>query len=301
MLGDFFFFEEKAGGKMKKIFILLIILLSVGCGQEETQELNLEVNGNAIGYQLESSEDDYLVPLLLILDALEINYEQDDNTIIFGDIEVIIGSDIAFVDGNARDLGKPLLKEEGYVLISLQFLTSNLNLGYVQDEESINIRQANSILIDYQEALEIFGEGKEAIITDVETGETFNVRRIEDSHKRTIADVETLTAEDTEILKELIGGEWNFLRRAIIVEIDEVKIAGAIIPSPHMGRSDRPFGEVVDNRSGNTGRGINLNSITDNDLEGVLDIYFYNSITPGLNRIDERAQEKVLEASYFYR
>jgi hypothetical protein len=57
-----------------------------------------------------------------------------------------------------------------------------------------------------------------------------------------------------------------------------------------------PFGEIVDNRNGGTGRGINLNSIQGNGKVGVVDIFFFNSVIPGLNRVDERHQEMVLRA-----
>ncbi len=66
---------------------------------------------------------------------------------------------------------------------------------------------------------------------------------------------------------------------------------------PHSGREDAPFGNFVDNRSGGTRSGINLDSIRDNNMIGVVDIYFYNSLIPGIRKIDEWHQEKVLEAS----
>ena len=60
-----------------------------------------------------------------------------------------------------------------------------------------------------------------------------------------------------------------------------------------------PFAVEVDNRSGATGTGINLDSIKDNNMEGVIDIFFYNSFIPGINRLDQRHQNMVLEASRF--
>lgn len=286
---------------MTRIIIFFIgLLLFVGCSENEKVARDLQVDGNSLNYVVEREDEDYQVPLDLILPELRINYEITDERITFGDVELIINSDIAFVSGNARSLNFPVI-ENDHILVSLNFLTTNLNIQYVEDSKSVNIRFANSYLLNYEEALEVFTEGLTAKITDLETGETFNVRRVEGSYKKMIADVEPKTAEDTATLLEIIGGEWNHLRRAILVEIEESVIAGAILPIPHSGRDDRPFGDIVDNRSGNTGRGINLNSITDNDVVGVIDIYFYNSIVPGTNRVDERAQEKVLEAAYFYR
>jgi len=153
-------------------------------------------------------------------------------------------------------------------------------------------------LLDYQETLEIFAEGTEAEILDVETGITYMVRRVTGGYN-TIADVETLTWEDTSNLIETAGGEWNVRRRAVIVTVDGRKIAASIAPFEHSGSEDHPFGEIIDNRSGATGTGVNLDSIRGNGMVGVVDVYFFNSLIPGINRVDERHQEMVLKAYDF--
>ncbi len=285
----------------KRIVFLFVLFLMVGCGEEENYQRKLYVEGEDLAYEVKQEKEDYQIPLDLVLDALQISYEVETERILFGNIELIEESDIAFVDGNARELSRPVKKVNDNIYVSLKFLTENLPVNYVEDAEKLNIRLTSEILLNCDEALKIFAPGEVAKVTDLETGASFEVRRVEKSPKKSIADVETKTAEDTEILLEIIGGDWNHYRRAILVEVDNKKIAAAIIPIPHSGRDDRPFGEEVDNRSGNMGTGINLNSITDNDLVGVVDIYFYNSIMPGSNRIDERAQEKVLEAAFFSR
>lgn len=284
---------------LKKALMIFVFLFILGCEEEEIKLKTLEVEGQPTNYTLESNEE-YMVPLNLILDKLEIEYEEIDDSILFGDIKITVGSDIANVGGNPRKLKKEVVKKSDNTLVSLEFLTENVSLSFIEDDERINIRVTSELLINYEEALEIFEEGTTAIITDIESGEKFNVRRVEGGFT-TLADVETLTASDTEVLLSIIGGEWNNIRRSILVEVDGKIIAASLSPFPHSGSDDFPFGEVVDNRSGNTGSGINLNSIRDNNMTGVIDIYFYNSVTPGLNRIDERHQEKVIEASYFYR
>jgi len=155
-------------------------------------------------------------------------------------------------------------------------------------------------LIESREALEILAEGVEALVYDIETGITYNVRRVIGGYN-TLADVETLTLEDTNNLLETAGGQWNVRRRAVIVYIDDYRIAASIAPFPHSGREDYPFGEIVDNRNGATGTGINLNSIQGNGKVGVVDIFFWNSLVPGINRVDERHQEAVLRAYEFQR
>jgi hypothetical protein len=153
-------------------------------------------------------------------------------------------------------------------------------------------------LLNFSEALEIFTEGADAEVLDIETGITYNVRRVTGGYN-TIADVETLTREDTEKLLETAGGEWNIRRRAVIVTVDGRHIAASIAPFAHSGSEDFPFGDIIDNRSGATGTGVNLDSIRDNGMVGVVDIYFFNSLVPGINRTDERHQEMVLR-SYGY-
>ncbi|MCL1864111.1 MAG: hypothetical protein FWF78_11155 [Defluviitaleaceae bacterium] len=150
-------------------------------------------------------------------------------------------------------------------------------------------------LIDVKEALEIFGEGVEAYVYDIETGLTYKVRRVIGGYN-TLADVETLTQHDTDILLETAGGEWNVRRRAVIVTVDERRIAASIAPFEHSGSEEHPFGDIIDNRSGGTGTGINLNYIRGNGMVGVVDIFFFNSLVPGINRVDPRHQEMVIEA-----
>lgn len=181
------------------------------------------------------------------------------------------------------------------IIFSLVLITgcnSENTTNYEIFDESID---RYSQLIDYEEALEIFAEGEVAEVLDIYTGITYNIRRIEGGFT-TIGDVETLTIEDTNKLLETTGGTWSIVRRPIIITIGEYKIAASISPFEHSGSEEYDYLEVIDNRTGSTGSGVNLDYIRDNGLIGVVDIYFYNSLTPGLNRVDERHQEMVLEA-----
>ncbi|MCL1881801.1 MAG: hypothetical protein FWF76_06445 [Oscillospiraceae bacterium] len=150
-------------------------------------------------------------------------------------------------------------------------------------------------LIDSVEALEIFAEGIEADVYDIETGITYRVRRVTGGYN-TLADVETMTIEDTEKLLKTTGGDWCVRRRAVIVTVGDRRIAASIAPFPHSGSEEHPFGAIIDNRSGATGTGINLDSIRGNGMIGVIDIFFLHSLTPGINRVDARHQEMVLRA-----
>lgn len=166
----------------------------------------------------------------------------------------------------------------------------------VDKEKSEN----RSELLNYVEALKLFEEGVEAEVLDINNGNTFKIRRVIGGFN-TIADIETMSLEDTEIMLEATDGKFSIIRRPVVVTIGDIKLPASIAPFEHSGSENHKFSEIIDNRSGATGTGINLDSIRGNGLIGVVDIYFYNSLIPGLNRIDERHQEMVLKAyDYLY-
>lgn len=307
---------------MKKVLSLIIIVLLLGSlvivvfgntfnlfGEEKT-ELESEYIVRLDGKKIETVttptfyKGDYFLPLFPILNELNIVYEKDDEEIVFitndNKISLVKKSLLELTTSNDYKDELIYAEEDDQIIVSLNFLIEKLDLifSYDKDLKLILLHTKNELLIPFGEALDIFEEGEIAVITDIETGIIYKVRRVEGGYS-TLADVETLTALDTEKLLSITGGEWSNRRRAIIVTVKGINIAGSIAPFPHSGRNDAPFGATVDNRSGATGSGPNLNSIRDNNMEGVVDIFFYNSVIPGINRIDERHQEMVLKASTF--
>lgn len=166
--------------------------------------------------------------------------------------------------------------------------------GCDKEDSTIDVVLSKEIM-EYKEVLELFEEGVSAEVLDVETGITYNVRRVIGGFN-TIGDVETVSLDDTSKLLETTGGEFTIVRRAVVVTIGDISVPASIAPFPHSGSEDELFGEIIDNRSGSTGTGINLDYFRGNGMVGVVDIYFYNSLTPGINRIDEIHQEMVLKA-----
>jgi len=139
-----------------------------------------------------------------------------------------------------------------------------------------------------------FKIGTDAQVIDFRTGKTFNIRR---TYGTNHADSETLTKEDTAIMKELWGGEWNWARRPVIVVIDGKRIAASIAGMPHAGRDSAPAGAIIKNRSVGYGTGSNLDKIKGNNMDGHFDVHFLNSRTHGTNRIDPGHQKAVREAA----
>lgn len=139
----------------------------------------------------------------------------------------------------------------------------------------------------------LFSIGKIATVTDVDTGLKFNIKR---TFGHNHADVETVTATDTETLKKIACGSWNWTRRAVIVEVDGLRIAASVTAMPHAGRDDKPVNAMVSGRSGGYGYGANLDAVKGNGMDGQFDIHFYGSKTHTSNSVDEGHQKMVQKA-----
>lgn len=93
--------------------------------------------------------------------------------------------------------------------------------------------------VPWDRALRLLPVGGTASIRDIETGLVFQVRRHRgDAH----ADVEPLTAEDTETLRAVYGGEWSWKRRAVVATVQDQAIAASINGMPH------GWGDLFDNQ-----------------------------------------------------
>lgn len=134
-----------------------------------------------------------------------------------------------------------------------------------------------------------------AKITDVETGETFSLKRTFGTNH---ADVEPLTKKDAKAIKSIWGG-WSWERRAVIVDVNGVLLAGSMTAMPHAGVDNAPAIKVVNNRSGNYGRGQNLDLVKNNGVDGHMDIHFKNSRTHGTNVVQSSHQNMVKKASMY--
>jgi len=65
----------------------------------------------------------------------------------------------------------------------------------------------------------------------------------------------------------------------------------------HAGVDSAPANTYVKSRSGGYGAGDNLDSVKNNNMNGVFDVHFLNSKTHGTNRVDENHQKAVREAA----
>lgn len=115
-------------------------------------------------------------------------------------------------------------------------------------------------LLSWTAVNKLFTRYTYAWIEDLETGMRFGVQRRAGSQH---ADVQPLTAEDTEIMKTIYNGQWSWQRKAVIVEIGNQKIAASMNGMPH-------------------GSG----KISNNNFKGHFCVHFLNSKTHSHNKVD---------------
>ena len=144
----------------------------------------------------------------------------------------------------------------------------------------------------YKEVISIWKRGTNAVITDVNTGKSFRVKRTYGSNH---ADVETLSRKDTQIVKEIWGG-FSWERRAVVVEIGEYTLAGSMTAMPHAGRDNKKEGVYINGRSAGYGRGYNFDAVKGNGMDGHMDIHFKNSRTHSTNVVRKEHQNMVQKA-----
>jgi LysM repeat protein len=126
--------------------------------------------------------------------------------------------------------------------------------------------------IDWREANLLFPHGAIARLIDVDTGLSFKVKRY---YGHLHADIEPLTAQDTETMKKIYGS-FSWERRAVVVEIGGRYIAGSINGMPH----------------GNY-------SIKNNNFPGHFCLHFRNSRIHKTGLIDSAHQAAVKKAAEF--
>jgi hypothetical protein len=143
-----------------------------------------------------------------------------------------------------------------------------------EEREAIeDIPDSGEYLDWFEEVQHIFGMDTVATVTDVDTGLSFDVMRTF-GHEH--ADCETLTAQDTKIMKSIWDG-WSWDRRAVIVTVGDRHIAASATAMPHAGSDKSPALKTISSRSGGYGKGTNLDKIKGNEMDGVICIHFKNS------------------------
>lgn len=123
----------------------------------------------------------------------------------------------------------------------------------------------------WTEAQYVWPIGKNAVIKDFYTGKTWSVRRTIGAFH---ADVEPLTVADTQIMKQVWGGEWSWVPRPVIVLVEGRKIAASASAMPH-----------------------SVSYINGNCFPGHFDVHFKNSTRHKDNEVSEEHQKAVKTAA----
>lgn len=123
----------------------------------------------------------------------------------------------------------------------------------------------------WPEVNSLFPYGEIARVTDVVTGRSFRIRRFY-GHQH--ADVEPLTRQDAQVLKEIYGGHWSWERRAIVLEIRGRYFAASMNGQPH-------------------GQG----AVSANGFDGHFCIHLLGSRTHGTRRFDFEHHRRIMEAA----
>lgn len=150
-------------------------------------------------------------------------------------------------------------------------------------------------LLDWSIAKEVFSIGSKARVIDLLTGKSFYVIR---TYGHLHADVEAASKEDTEIIKDIWNG-FSWERRPVIVEVNGRRIAASMTSMPHAGVDSAPEGKTVNGRSGGYGRGMNLDKIKGNGMDGHIDIHFLNSRRHKDGAVDKDHQAMIKKAAGF--
>jgi hypothetical protein len=138
-----------------------------------------------------------------------------------------------------------------------------------------------------------FPRNSTATVKDLYTGKTFKIKRTMGTNH---ADCEALTLEDTNIIKSIWGG-FSWERRPVHVLINGRVLAASMSAMPHAGIDSAPAYQVVNNRSGDYGRGENLDVIKGNGMDGHFDIHFLNSTRHKDSKVDPQHQAAIKVAA----
>lgn len=148
-------------------------------------------------------------------------------------------------------------------------------------------------LLSWGESNKLIPRGTTVQVTDLGTGKTFSIKR---TYGTNHLDGEAPTLADTDIIKSIWGG-FSWERRPVIITINGRSIAASMSAMPHAGLDSASAEAIVKNRSDGYGRGVNLDAVKNNGMDGVIDIHFLNSTRHKDNKPDPEHQAAILKAA----
>ena len=149
------------------------------------------------------------------------------------------------------------------------------------------------LIIDWSVADKLIPNFTKFIVQDIQTAKTWNMMRTSGKYH---ADVEPVTKEDYNIMKEVFPKEKDFVTvtfRPVIITIYGNQYGCALMGFPHAGSLTSEFGERIPKRSGGFGAGINWDYLRDNGVTGHFCLHFRNSIKHTDKMPDKGAQQAI--------
>lgn len=150
--------------------------------------------------------------------------------------------------------------------------------------------QYGELLDWWTEAQYVLPLNAEFKVTDFYTGKAFKVKRTQGANH---IDAETLTMNDTNIMKSVWGGTLSWTRRPVLIEYNGRKIAASMASMPHAGNENSEGGKYTSWRSGSYGAGTNFDYVKGNGIDGHFDIHFLNSTRHKDGQVDSEHQKNV--------
>ncbi len=184
------------------------------------------------------------------------------------------------------------LKSDG--VAGMETIAKMIQLGYVNQVQVVSRQSSERRFGEYitwPTVMEMVDKGKTVfVIEDFNTGTTFKMLA---AYGGVHSDVEPLTANDAQIIKNLWGGEYSWVRRPVLVHLNGKVIAASLNGMPHAGMDDKPEGQYINTRSGGYGYGYNFDSVKGNDFDGHLCLHFKDSKLHANRKVDSKHQKNV--------
>jgi len=184
------------------------------------------------------------------------------------------------------------LKADG--VAGMETIAKMIQLGYVNQVQVVSRQSSERRFGEYVSwptVMDMIDKGKTVfVIEDFNTGQTFKLLA---AYGGVHSDVEPLTTQDAQIIKNLWGGEYSWVRRPVLVHFNGQVIAASLNGMPHAGMDNMPEGQYINVRSGGYGYGYNFDSVKGNNFDGHLCLHFKDSKLHANRKIDTKHQKNV--------
>lgn len=162
----------------------------------------------------------------------------------------------------------------GYILANYLTQTPpSSGNGSSDNSSSLDTLKSNVVMMDWSTAVDsVLSRGSYYTLYDIRNNQTIRVKYTTGSSHM---DIEPATAEDTAKLLECLGGSWTYVRTPVILIANGRYIAASLYGEPHGG----------------------TDTVSGNNMDGVVCLHLANSRTHGSDRVDEDHQAAI-QAAY---